>query len=278
MKLFFVFILSITLLGCGGSGSGSPPNSGGGGNGGIDENLTTISVLDVDFEFVDIPAGAFSMGSNDGEPDEQPIHEVSVPAFKMMTTEITQAQWTTIMAGTNRENITPYFSECGDDCPMEHISYEFAQQFVTRLNELSSHNVRLPTEAEWEYAARAGSTTQFSWGDEPDCSKARFGYYEGGECGNDYDGPAPAKSYPANAFGLYDMHGSVFEWTQDCRNTTYTGAPKDGSVWTRDNCYDRITRGGAWGSRAENIRSAYRFWSSVVLWPNYFGFRLVLEN
>ncbi len=130
-----------------------------------------------------------------------------------------------------------------------------AQSFIDWLNEKTGGNYRLPTEAEWEYAARAGSKTRYSWGNDLGSNRANC---DNDDCGDSWDTTAPVGSFPANAWGLHDMHGNVWEWVQDCWNDSYKGAPKDGSALTSGDCSLRVIRGGSRYSVPENLRSAYR--------------------
>ena len=205
----------------------------------------------VSLEMVRIEPGTFQMGSSQGYSGERPVHEVTIrQGFYLGKYEVTQAQWEAVM-GSNPSR----FSGCGD-CPVERVSWEDAQAFIRKLNEMEGENrYRLPSEAEWEYAARAGTTTKYSWGDEIGSNLANC---DG--CGSQWDNKetAPVGSFPANAWGLHDMHGNVWEWVQDCWNGNYEGAPADGSAWERGDCSSRVLRGGSWVSFPRNLRAAYR--------------------
>ena len=147
-------------------------------------------------------------------------------------------------------------------------------QFIPWLNEATGLRFHLPSEAEWEYAARAGSRSKYSWGDNIGSNRASCDV-----CGSYWDDrrPAPVGSYSANRFGLYDMHGNVSELTQDCRNEDYTGAPEDGSAWMSGDCDHHVKRGGDWYDKAAYLRAASRIfipkWSS----SDGVGFRLVQD-
>ena len=228
----------------------------------------TAKIAGADFEFVGIPAGRFQMGSNNGRRDEKPIHTVNVSAFKMMTTEVTQGQWQVIMG-----NNPARFKSCGGGCPVESVSWKDVQDFIKKLNKRSGKTYRLPSEAEWEYAARAGSKTKYSWGDDIDCSKAFYGSYKN-ECGKQQL-TEPVKSFKPNAFGLFDMHGNVKEWTQDCWNLSYKGAPNNGSAWKGGNCKKAVVRGGAWDSSPTGLRSSSRYGGGRATRRSGYGFRLI---
>jgi formylglycine-generating enzyme required for sulfatase activity len=211
-----------------------------------------------------IPAGDFQMGSRDdpssdwSNPSEHPLHSVTIDYdFYLGRFEITQAQWQAVM-GSNPS----FFDICGDDCPVEQITWNDAQAFVAALNALvPGVEFRLPSEAEWEYACRAGTTTRFYFGDS-DCSPLNCNPCELDSyawwCGNtfSYTTRLVAQRLP-NPFGLYDTGGNVWEWCQDRWHDTYAGAPSDGSAWETGDSPDRVLRGGGWESAAE-CRSAYR--------------------
>ena len=208
-------------------------------------------------EMVVLPAGSFEMGSNENA-DEQPVHRVNVPSFLIGKTEVTQGQWRAVM-GSNPSR----FSQCGDDCPVETVSCNEAQEFAQRLSQKTGRQYRLPSEAEWEYAARAGSNTRWSWGD----SHLQSGDYawdiSNSKGFNAWFGQNKtqrvAQKIP-NAFGLFDMHGNVWEWVQDCWHDNYTGAPVDAGAWTTGcSGSTRVLRGGSWIDYPSSLRSAIRY-------------------
>ena len=218
----------------------------------------------VSLEMVRIAPGTFQMGSPRSR--EGPVHEVTIrQGFYLGKYEVTQAQWEAV-TGSNPS----IFSGCGD-CPAESVSWHDAQAFIRKLNEMEGENhYRLPSEAEWEYAARAGTTTRYSWGDDIGSNLANCV-----GCGSQWDGKktAPVGSFGANAWGLHDMHGNVREWVADCWNGNYEGAPADGSVWERGNCSHRVLRGGSWDNEPRNLRSAVRFRDSTGVRHDFVGFR-----
>ena len=225
----------------------------------------------VSLEMVKIAPGTFQMGSPPSEEGrtshEGPVHAVTISqGFYLGKYEVTQAQWEAVM-GSNPS----VFKGCGD-CPVEQVSWHHAQAFIRKLNEMEGENVyRLPSEAEWEYAARAGATTRYSWGDEIGSNRANcYG------CSSQWDNKktAPVGSFSANTWGLHDMHGNVFEWVQDCWNDSYRGAPTDGSAGGSGNCEDRVLRGGAWGGIPRLLRAAFRIGVSSGLRDNSIGFRV----
>ena len=230
-------------------------------------------------EMVDIPGGAFSMGnlSDTGEDDERPVHTVTLPAFRLGKYEVTFAQWDACVADGGCGGYTPYDKGWGrGDRPVINVSWDDAQLFVDWLNDKTDGGFRLPTEAEWEYAARAGSTTQYGWGDSIGNNRANCQ-----DCGSQWDSglTAPVGSFQANAWGLHDLHGNVYEWVQDCWNDSYLGAPADGSAWKSGNCLRRVIRGGSWNSESWYLRSAYRGGGPRTYTPGVLiGFRLAQDK
>jgi formylglycine-generating enzyme required for sulfatase activity len=196
-------------------------------------------------EMVVIPPGQFRMGdlSGDGGEDEKPTHEVRIGySFAVGKFEVTQAQWRTVMG-----NSPDHFE--GNIHPVEGVSWANIQGFIRKLNARTGLRYRLLSEAEWEYVARAGTTTKYHWGEHFDNSKVANGW-----------STEAVGTYGANGFGLYDMHGNVGEWTEDCWHNNYENAPTDGSSWTSfGNCTLRVLRGGSWGSTARHLRAAFRY-------------------
>jgi formylglycine-generating enzyme required for sulfatase activity len=199
-------------------------------------------------EFVLIPAGEFQMGSNnDGGHDEWPVHRVHISkAFYLGKYEVTQGQWQAVM-GNNPSQFK------GDlNLPVERVSWDDVQEFIHRLNaKEGSTKYRLPTEAEWEYAARAGSTTVYSFGNNPS-QLGEYAWYND----NAGDRTHPVGQKKPNARGLYDMHGNVLEWVQDWFNYYHAGAVTDPQG--TESGSGRVFRGGSWFSAAGYCRSAYR--------------------
>jgi formylglycine-generating enzyme required for sulfatase activity len=214
-------------------------------------------------EMVVIPAGRFLMGSPPGEAgrsgDEGPQRWVEVPRFAMGRYEVTQREWLAVM-GSNPSR----FSNCGMNCPVENVSWNDAQEFLRRLNQRTGLNYRLPSEAEWEYAARAGTTTAYPWGDR----------FDGGRANNGSSTVAVG-GYAANAFGLHDMHGNIWEWVQDIWHDNYAGAPTDGSAWmVGGDPSRRVLRGGSWFNSPQYLRSAIRNWYALGYRGFVTGFRI----
>ncbi len=215
-------------------------------------------------ELVVIPSGTFTMGSNDGDADETPPHSVSSKSFAIGKYEVTQGQWKAVMGGN-----PSWFKECGDNCPVEKVSWDDIQQYIQMLNAKSGQRYRLPSEAEWEHAARAGSTSKWSFGSE----ESQLGEYAWYRANSNSSTHGVGQKKP-NAFGLYDMHGNVWEWVQDCGNDNYSGAPYDGSAWTSGTCGQRVLRGGSWDNVASDTRAAVRYRDVTTLRFNFLGFRL----
>ncbi|TVP63904.1 MAG: formylglycine-generating enzyme family protein, partial [Leptolyngbya sp. LCM1.Bin17] len=189
-----------------------------------------------------IPAGEFMMGTPEDEPDsERPQHRVELQQFLMGRYPVTQVQWR-VVASYDREEIDlkPEPSEFqGDDLPVERVSWYEAREFCKRLSTRTGKNYHLPSEAQWEYACRAGTTTAYHFGDQLTEEVANYERKVGQT--------TPVGRYPANYWGLCDMHGNVWEWCQDHWHGNYEGAPTDGSAWIEgDDSKLRILRGGSW--------------------------------
>ena len=232
-------------------------------------------------ELVVVPAGSFTMGSSD-YGDEGPPHSVTVTSFAMGRTEVTQGQWKAIMG-----NNPSHFNQCGDDCPVDSVNWDDIQDFMQKLNTKTGKSYRLPSEAEWEYAARAGGTGNWGFGGGEWEYAAQTGstgnwslgtgerqlgqyawYYE-----NSSRRTNRVATKQSNAFGLFDMYGNVWEWTQDCWNANYIGAPTDGSAWTWT-CSQRVQRGGSWSSAAAFTRVTNRSWFHTPVRFDTSGFRV----
>jgi formylglycine-generating enzyme required for sulfatase activity len=223
----------------------------------------------VTLEMVYIPPGSFQMGSpNDEEgrySDEGPVRRVTLDGFWMGKYPVTQAQYRAIM-GSNPSHFT------GDNRPVESVSWNDAKEFFRKLSDRTGKTFTLPTEAQWEYACRAGTTTRYSFGDDA----GRLGEYAW------YSGNSNSQTHPVgqkkpNAWGLYDMHGNVLEWCLDDWHDNYNGAPVDGSRWGDGTGSGRVMRGGGWGFSAGLCRSACRpTWDTPEYrWYDY-GFRAVM--
>ncbi len=227
-------------------------------------------------EMVVIPAGSFNMGSNNGDRDEQPVHRVTIEKpFAIGKTEVTQIQWRAVMQDqwrTIRGKDPSYFTSCGDDCPVEQVSWNDVQIFIQKLNAKTRKQYRLPSEAEWEYACRAGGQHQYCGSDDAD-SVAWYGASADTQ-GNSDKSPRPVAAKQANAFGIYDMSGNVREWVGDSYHDNYKGAPTDGDAWQKDGKM-RVLRGGSWFNSSQLVRAAKRFKDVPTFRSKFDGFRLV---
>ena len=206
-------------------------------------------------EMVVIPAGTFQMGSpasETGRWDEGPRHGVTLRSFAMGTKEVTFDEWDACVRGGGCNGYRPDDEGWGRGArPVINVSWEDAQAYVSWLSETTSARYRLPSESEWEYAARAGTTTPFHTGATISTDQANYNQNRGRT--------TPVGGFAPNAFGLYDVHGNVTEWVEDCRHGDYRGAPSDGTAWTRGgDCGLRGLRGGSWGQNP--VRSANRDW------------------
>ncbi|MEG3437975.1 SUMF1/EgtB/PvdO family nonheme iron enzyme [Pannus brasiliensis CCIBt3594] len=246
-----------------------------------------------------IPAGQFWMGSPEEEDysNEKPRHLVKVNAFYMGQTAITQVQWRAIASREDlrvSQYLNPYPSQStGDNQPVKQVTWYDAIEYCARLCKLTGKNYRLPSEAEWEYACRAIQETRVK--NPPKYPPFHYGETLTGELANyrasiryrkelkgEYRAKTtPVRSFPPNAFGLYDMHGNVWEWCEDDWHDTYRGAPDDGSAWSKnDNRSQKIKclRGGSWHSDPVYCRSAYRGRNHPGIVVSYFGFRVVCSR
>lgn len=222
-------------------------------------------------EMTTVASGVFTMGRDDGHPLEGPSHLVSIEKFNLSTTEVTFSQWDACYkAGACSNN--PGDQGWGRNTrPVINVSWNDAQQYIKWLSHKTGRHYLLPSEAEWEYAARAGSQKNFSWGDKVGKNKANCKV-----CGSKWDDKqtAPVKSFKANKFGLYDMHGNVLELTQDCFHPHYYEAPNDQSPWMTGKCESHMFRGGYWGSDGYFMWSLFRNGIKSDAIGNGMGFRV----
>jgi formylglycine-generating enzyme required for sulfatase activity len=228
-------------------------------------------------EMVVIPAGTFTMGSpadeKDRSSDEGPQHGVTIAKpFSLGKYEVTFAEWDACVAAGGCAHRPNDYGWGRGLRPVIYVSWDDAKAYVAWLSRKSGKSYRLPSEAEWEYAARAGTTTRYTWGDDVGRNRANC---DG--CGSQWDDKqtAPVGSFAANRFGLHDMHGNVWEWVEDCWNGNYSGAPGDGTAWTagRD-CGRRVLRGGSWSFDPGNLRAASRGWDGTSSRLIISGFRV----
>ena len=212
--------------------------------------------------------------SNDDDcwDDEQPVHEVTIARpFALSVYEVTFAEWHACVAAGSCGGHEPDDEGWGRGSrPVIDVSWDDARAYAEWLSAQTGGEYRLPSEAEWEYAVRAGTATKYSWGDEIGVNRANCR-----GCGSRWDAArtAPVGSFQPNAFGLYDMHGNVEEWVADCWNGSYAGAPTDGSAWLQGDCSGRVLRGGSWDVPGR-LRAAYRSVFATVVRRSFIGFRV----
>ena len=273
--------------------------------------------LELAGEMVSIPGGTFRMGDLSGEGDEheQPVHTVTVPAFMMGKHEVTVGQFRRFVEATEyrtdaernadgNEGCYAYTAgegrkwrwgrswrdpgyAVGDDHPVVCMSWNDAQAFIVWLTEQTGESYRLPSEAEWEYAARSGSATKYHFGND-ESQLCHYGNHADSSTDFDWrnkscsDGvgkrTAIVGRYQPNSYGLYDMHGNVWEWAQDCWNDSYVGAPTDGRDWTQGDCDRRVFRGGSCYNVPMDLRSANRNRGTRSFRYVYIGFRLAQDK
>ena len=241
----------------------------------------------VTLEMAEIPGGEFLMGSPEDEKgrndNENPQHKVNIKPFFMGKFAVTQAQYQEIM-GKNPSNYE------GNKHPVDNLFWDDANKFCQKLTEKTGRTYRLPSEAEWEYACRAGTTTPFHFGETITTDLANFNgnrSYADAPKGEYREQTTEVGNFPPNAFGLYDMHGNLWEWCQDTWHENYNGAPDDGSAWVdignniadsmRSN-YERVLRGGSWIENSSFCRSAYRRLEKPLAHIGNFGFRVVCNS
>jgi formylglycine-generating enzyme required for sulfatase activity len=241
-------------------------------------------------ELVVIQPGKFMMGSTEPERRwalqqgaerewvdwEKPQHRVAIAApFDIGKYQVTRGQFARFVEATGHDMsggaasadwCFPGFEQT-DPHPVVCVSWQDAQAYIRWLSQETGQPYRLLSEAEWEYAARAGTTTRYSWGDDPPTpERANFGM--------NISRTTEVGAYPPNPWGLYDMYGNVWEWVEDCWNESYTGAPSDGSAWTSGDCSRRVLRGSSWGDYPTSLRSAFRSKIATVFRSINIGFRV----
>ena len=222
-------------------------------------------------EMVVIPAGRFRMGCVSGPgcyDDEFPVHDVAIPqAFAISKYEVTFEDYDRF---AYPERVDDHGWGRGRRPAVER-SWNDARDYVAWLSRQTGQAYRLLSEAEWEYVARAGSSAAYSWGDDIGAGRAACH-----ECGTQWDGrrTAPAGSFPANAFGVHDMHGNVHEWVEDCWHASHADAPPDGAARLDGDCGERTLRGGSWRSSPRVLRSSYRDGASPVFRSVSVGLRV----
>ena len=220
-----------------------------------------------------IAPGAFTMGSNTSDPSEKPPHRVTVDApFAIGRTEVTVEQWNACVDAGACPKVTD--APRAPNTPARDISWDDAQLYVKWLTKVSGKPYRLPTEAEWEFAARGGTSSRYWWGDD-----MRRGSANCKDCGDPWqaDGPAPVASFAANAYGLHDMSGSVWEWVEDCWHSSYKNAPADARAWSEQFCRVHVIRGGSWRDGASYMPATTRFKYDASVRHSQNGFRVARD-
>ncbi|MEJ1355932.1 MAG: formylglycine-generating enzyme family protein [Candidatus Sedimenticola sp. (ex Thyasira tokunagai)] len=270
-------------------------------------------------EMVLIPAGSSRVGSNSGANNEKPVHRVTLPAFEISKHEITRGQFAAFVAETGhitdaeknsggREGCYAYRGRSNfgwtrgmdwrfpgydqdDNHPVVCVSHNDAIAYTEWLSNKTGKHYRLPSESQWEYVARAGSTDKYSFGNDEEelclhsnsadtTLKERLpGWdWEAIACKDGTVYTAPVGSYLVNPYGLHDMHGNVWEWAGDCWHDTYEGAPRDGTARLTGNCRHHVVRGGAWDSDKSQLRPTSRSWMAVTARSYGLGFRVLRER
>lgn len=244
-------------------------------------------------ELVRLPGGAFVMGESGGvgHTYELPLREVQVPPFSIGRYEVTFLEWDDCHRDGGCVKLPDDEGWGRGFRPVINVSWVDAKQYVTWLSNRTGQRYRLPSEAEWEYAARAGTTTPFSWGDasgeacrygntfDLTATKSYPNWFWYTHCADAFINTAPAGTFLPNPWGIFDMHGNVWEWVEDCWHSDYTSAPTDGSAWvTGPDCGKRVNRGGGWGNHPRSMRSANRDADSATGSGDAFGFRVVRED
>lgn len=262
----------------------------------FNENDVVLTAEQTSLDMVSLPTGDFLIGAPENELEshnnEKPQRQIAIDQpFFISKCPITQAQWKTVAITLPKVNqdLEPSPSRfTNDNHPVERVSWHDAIEFCARLRQHTGRPYRLPTEAEWEYACRANTTTPFHFGPTLTTNLANYrgtdwstgdnqysGTYNGGPQGTFREQTTPVGSFDvANAFGLYDMHGNVWEWCQDTWHPNYDGAPTDGSAWTTGDSTYRVLRGGSWINGPADCRAARRMNSTPDTRVNYYGFRV----
>lgn len=237
----------------------------------VAQHTGSISDCDRCPEMVTLLPGSFVMGDDRDDRSEKPAHRVTIrKAFAIGKYQVTLAQWEAcVQAGACKA--IPDATGWSDQSPARNLSWTDAQQYVRWLSKRTGQNYRLPTEAEWEYAARAGTSTRYWWGEKMEPAKANC---KG--CGGDWNNDAPVNldAFPPNPFGIYGMNGSVWEWVEDCWHKDYHGAPTDGSAWTSSDCRENVIRGGSWRNDSTYAYSASRLAYDTTVRYILQGFRV----
>ena len=233
-------------------------------------------------EMVVVPSGSFMMGSPESEEgrgdDEGPVRRVTI-GYRLAVGmfEVTFREWDACVSDGGCGGYRPDDEWGRYEHPVIEVSWKNAKGYVEWLRRKTGKRYRLLSEAEWEYVARAGTTTPFHTGRTISTEQANYNgnyTYGSGREGAYRERTTPVGSFEPNGFGVYDVHGNVWEWVEDCWNISYRRAPTDGSAWLRGDCDSRVLRGGSWGDRPEGLRSADRSWSTTGGRNDFFGFRV----
>ena len=263
----------------------------------------------VPFELVWVPPGRYRMGDTGGlgQADERPLREVRVEGFWLMRSEVTRAMFAAFVEDTGhavgdrcwvfedgwKEKAGLDWRDPGfvqaDDHPVSCVNWHDAQAFADWLSAETGTRFRLPTEAQWEYAVRAGTETTYFWGEDPAAlcayanaadqrALAHYPAFDVNACDDGHVRTSAVARYRPNPWGLYDLYGNVWEWVEDCWNISYAGAPADGSAWLNGDCTRRVFRGGGYGDIPRFARSTLRNRSDSRDRKDDIGFRLVAER
>jgi formylglycine-generating enzyme required for sulfatase activity len=246
----------------------TPPTSGEGAARAEIKDCATCPAL------VSLSSGSFTMGSNSSDPSEKPAHRVTLGhPFAIGKYEVTVEEWNACVEGGACQRVGQYASP-NPKAPIRDVSWDDAQLYLKWLSSSNGKKYRLPSEAEWEYAARGGTTTRYWWGDQMVTGKANCK-----DCGPPWqiEGPANAGSFAANPYGIYDMNGSVWEWVDDCWHASFKDAPADGAAWDQPNCSMRVIRGGSWREPATYMVSSTRFKYDAGVRHSQNGFRVARD-
>ena len=220
---------------------------------------------------VSLPAGTFTMGNNSSDPSEKPAHGVSIGTpFAIGKFEVTVQQWNACVDARGCQKVAQP-ADTHANAPMRDLSWDDAQQYVKWLATVTGKPYRLPTEAEWEFAARGGSATRYWWGEQMVTGKANCK-----DCGQPWtsDRPANVGTFAANPWGLHDTSGSVWEWVADCWHNNFKDAPADGRAWDQPNCRVRVIRGGSWREGTAYMVASTRFKYDAGVRQSQNGFRV----
>lgn len=244
-------------------------------------------------EMIVLRGGPFRMGEqgDTGTLYERPVHDVIVSPFSLGRYEVTFDEWDACVADRACRNDVEDDGWGRGRRPVINVTWKDAQAYAEWLSRKTGHRYRLPSEAEWEYASRAGTSTRYSWGDGAEwiCASANVLDMSGiaqhpnwdwnAVCDDGQPVTAPVGSYPPNAWGFFDLTGNVWEWTQDCWHPDYTGAPATSAPWiVNGDCDKRVNRGGGWGNHPRSMRSAARDADQLLVHSNGMGFRIARDR